>query len=69
MKWNTCYSDSDLNWESIYSIIFQITRDTYTQWFQARIIHRILGTNTLIFKMNITNTKMCKDSEKFKLYI
>jgi len=59
VKWYTRYSDSELNWESIYSIPFQITRDTYTQWFQARIIHRILGTNSLLFKMNITNTKMC----------
>jgi len=37
MKLNTCYSDSDLNWENIYSIPFLISRDTYTQWIQARI--------------------------------
>mgnify|MGYP000273002216 CR=1 FL=1 len=36
MKLNTCYSDSDLNWENIYSIPFLISRDTYTQWIQAR---------------------------------
>jgi len=29
------------------------------QWFQYRILHRILGTNSLLFKMNIIGSNLC----------
>lgn len=58
-KWNQLYNDVSLQWKSIYKTTFSLTRATYIQWFQTRILHQILGTNTLLFKMNIVNNKMC----------
>ena len=45
--------------ESVYDIIFTITKDSKLQWFQYRINHRILGTNYLLKKMNLIQDEMC----------
>ena len=36
-----------------------ITNDVKVQWFKYRITHRILGTNSLLNKMKITNDPLC----------
>ena len=56
-KWNNLFQNVD--WKKIYGLVFRITRDTYIQWFQTRIIHRILATNSLLFKMKIVNDILC----------
>ena len=43
----------------MHALVFIISRDTYTQWFQTRIVHRILGTKSLLFKMNIVHDNLC----------
>ena len=58
-KWNSYFLNSKINWHLINSYIFNCTKDSYIQWFQIRIIHRILATNSLLFKMKITDDKMC----------
>jgi hypothetical protein len=35
-----------LNWKEIYRLPFITTKGSKLQWFQYRIIHRILGTNS-----------------------
>ena len=43
--------DLDKNeWKLIFSLLFLATRDTYIQWFQFRINHRIIGTNYFCIK-------------------
>lgn len=46
-------------WNKIYKMPFLCSKDTNLQWFQYRINHRILATNSLLFKMNIKNTDVC----------
>ena len=58
-KWNTFFSLNELDWEYIYSLPFKYSKDSYLQWFQTRIVHRILGTNSLLYKMNIKNDNLC----------
>ena len=58
-KWNLYFENFDINWHYIYSYVFHCTKDSYIQWFQTRIIHRILATNSLLFKMKIVDDKMC----------
>jgi hypothetical protein len=41
-----------LNWKEIYRLPFITTKSSKLQWFQYRIIHRILGTNSLLYKIN-----------------
>ena len=41
------------------------TNDCTLKWFQYRILHRILGTNTLLFKIGISDTIMCSFCHSF----
>ena len=36
------------------------SKDNQFKWFQHRIIHRILGTQDLLFKMKITDNPRCR---------
>ena len=41
-----------LNWKEIYRLPFITTKISKLQWFQYRILHRILGTNNLLYETN-----------------
>ena len=58
-KWISLYENLNIDWKYVYSFIFKCKKDTYSQWFQLRINHRILGTNSLLFKMKITDNPLC----------
>lgn len=58
-RWLSLYPNLDKDWKKIYSDVFVFTRDTYLQWLQVRIVHRILPTNILLQKMKIKNDKTC----------
>ena len=58
-KWNVYFVDDNINWKFVYSYIFKCTKDTYIQWFQTRILHRVLTTIKLLIKMKIVNSEMC----------
>ena len=45
--------------KNIHKLPFRITKNCKLQWFQYRIINRILGTNSFLFKIKIVNSKMC----------
>ena len=54
-------------WENIYKYCFISVPDNHLKWLQFKIINRILGTRSLLFKMNITYDPLCafcKDSEE-----
>ena len=58
-KWNEYFADDSIQWKNVHGQVFKKTNNTYIQWLQTRIIHRILGTNTLLFKMGLSNSKTC----------
>jgi hypothetical protein len=64
-KLNITFEAKD--WKIFYSLPFNLTTDTKVQWFQVRILHRILGTNDLLYKMNMAGNSYCtfcrKESE------
>jgi hypothetical protein len=39
--------NNDFNWNGIYRLPFNITKDSNLQWFQYKVNHRILATNYL----------------------
>jgi hypothetical protein len=47
------------DWKIYYQLPFKITTDTSIQWFQVRILHRIIGTNYLLYKMKIKDNPFC----------
>ena len=46
-------------WQNIYNLPFILSKNSNLQWFQYRLNHRIIGTNDLLFKMNITTDDKC----------
>jgi hypothetical protein len=46
----------DYNWSFIYCIPFSVTKDTKLQDFQYKLIHRILVTNSFLYKFNINHS-------------
>ena len=45
--------------EKIFKLPFKVTKDSQLQWFQTKILHRILGTNHLCKKMKIVASERC----------
>ena len=42
---------NEIEWNCLFELPFLIINDVKVQWFQYRLIHRILGTNGLLSKM------------------
>ena len=49
------------DWKKIFNICFKSIQDNNNIWLQYRIIYRILGTRSLLFKMSITDTNLCRN--------
>ena len=58
-KFTAIFSENNLDWANIYKIPFNSTLDTRTRAFQLKILHRILFTNSALFKMKISATPLC----------
>ena len=60
IKWNNeLMLPNSFNWQHSYTLPYTITTDSHLQWLQFRFLHRILGTNTYLFKIGITNNNRC----------
>ena len=44
---------------NIFGLPYTITSSTSMRWLQVRILHRILSTNTFLYKINLTDTNKC----------
>ena len=59
-KWQTKLNlHSDFKWSTVYLLSHKTTQDTHLKWLQMRILHRILATNTYLFKIRIADTELC----------
>ena len=59
-KWqNDLMIPADHQWTTVYTQPYKITKDTNLQWFQYRILHRIIATNTFLFKISIKDNNRC----------
>ena len=59
-------------WSKIFRISFKVSSDFDIAWFQYRIIHKILGTQYLLFKMSIKDSSkclLCNDSPETLIHI
>ena len=57
LKWNILYPN--INWKNIFKLCFHTTKDTTLQWFQARLLHRILPTAKYLKLCKISNSDLC----------
>ena len=46
-------------WQQKFRICFKTIHDPYYKWFQYRILHRILGTQKSLYKMQISDSSNC----------
>ena len=46
-------------WNKIFKLPFTLTTSTTSRWFQIRLLHRILGTNTFLSKIGVRQDNTC----------
>lgn len=66
LKWNNVYDIEEETWKNIYDAPFKLMLGTKLQWFQLRIIHRILPTKKHLFNMKLApspNCSICQEAE------
>ena len=47
------------DWSFIYSIPFSVIKDTKLQDFQHKLVHRILITNSFLYKFGLKEVELC----------
>ena len=50
---------SDEWWRRAHSCAVNFTNDTKLMWFQIRLTHRILSTNTFLSKIGVADSQLC----------
>jgi hypothetical protein len=71
-KWKSNYLNEKFNWEDIYQLNRKTTIDAKLQWFQIKILHRILPTNRYLYIRKIINSPVCdfcKSEEETLLHL
>ena len=59
-KWKIEFNNDDINFDDIYFTNFRaLAKDSTLRAFQYKILNRILATNRLLFKMNISAYDLC----------
>ena len=53
----------ETEWQFFYSLPYKVTKDTQLRYLQIKILHRIIPTNSWLFKCNLTNTNQCSFCE------
>ena len=66
-KWDEILSTkfTEDDWEAIFLLPFSVTSDINIRWFQFRLIHRILGTNSYLYKINYVENSICTFCKQF----
>ena len=63
-KYNTLFPNHIIKWDQIFLIPFKVTLDVRTRCFQFNLLHRIVYTNNLLYKMNFTISNLCSFCEE-----
>jgi hypothetical protein len=58
-RWKKELNTEIVNWDMIYKIPFYCTKNNQFSVFQYKILHRILSTNSLLFKCKLKETQHC----------
>ena len=64
-KWQYHFH-SELSWSIIYLKPFITTQETKLRWFQYTILHRILTTNSVAYKLKFLDSEACTFCHKNK---
>ena len=58
-KWENEVLDQQIEWEIVYIQAIKTTLDVKIKNFQHKCLHRIIPTNKLLFKQNISPSNLC----------
>ena len=58
-KWGEILHMDELQWRDFFKMPFIVTNNTKLQWLQYRINHRILATNSFLFKIKVVENPYC----------
>ena len=62
-KWITEFDNmpdsKEIIWKNVYSMPYRCTLDTKTQYLQYRFIHKILPTNTFLYRIGLVDDYKC----------
>ena len=59
LKWEELLQCELVHWYKYFVILKKCCRDTYLFNFQYKFLHRIIPTNSFLFKIHIKDTKVC----------
>ena len=59
--WTNClnFEFDQLTWQTINNLCFKTIKDNNLSWFQYRLIYRILGTQSYLYKVKISENSNC----------
>lgn len=59
-KWKELgYDFPEEQWKKNYMLSFKCCQETAVQWLQYRILHRILATNSFLYKIKFVKSNLC----------
>ena len=59
LKWEEILGIDIADWSIYFRILKKCCRNTYLINFQYKFLHRVIPTNTFLFKIHIKDTKLC----------
>lgn len=59
LQWEKLLGIEIADWSEYYIILRKSCKDTYLRTFQYKFLHRIIATNTLLYKVKLKNSKLC----------
>lgn len=59
LKWEEGLVTEISDWSKYFIVVKRSCRDTYLKNFQFKILHRIIPTNSLLYKIKIKDTQLC----------
>ena len=65
-KWNAELNIEIENWDLLYTLPFKYTKQNKLILFQYKIFHRILTTNSFLFKCKLKETELCTFCQESK---
>ena len=59
VKWEDILECDIADWSKYFIILNKCCNDTYLKNFQYKFLHRVVPTNSFLFKINIVSSKLC----------
>lgn len=64
LKWEQTLGIEVTNWSKYFSILYKSCSNTYLRNFQFKLLHRVIATNSLLYKIKLVDSKLCTFCKK-----